>query len=81
MCLHACWCCGPGKDVAGGGNEGGKRRLAMKKESGTQVIHCDFAAMANLSGCVSLALIYVKGEKKTLKKIPDLVIKTNKKKS
>lgn len=58
MCLNTCWCCSPGKDV-----EGGKRRLAVEKALGTQVVHCDFAAMANLSGCVLLAFIYVKGEK------------------
>lgn len=36
----------------------------MKKASGTQVISCDFAAMANLPGCESLAFIYVKGGEK-----------------
>ena len=50
----------------------------MKKASGTQVIHYDFAAMADLSGCVLLAFICVKGEKKP-KKIPDLVIQKNSK--
>ena len=46
----------------------------MKKASGTQVIYCDFAAMANLPGCVLLVIIFAKGEKNP-KKVPDLVIK------
>ena len=48
----------------------------MEKASGTKVICCDFAALTNLSGCVLLAFIYVKGEKNP-KKIPDLVIQKN----
>lgn len=76
--MNTRWCCGPGKGVAGGGSEGEKRRLALEKASGTQVIHRDFAAMADLSGCVLLAFICVKGEKNP-KKTPDLVIQKNSK--
>lgn len=67
MYLNTCWCCGPGRGVAGGGSEGEKRRLATEKALGTQVIRCDFAAMADFSGCVLLAFICVKGEKKPKK--------------
>lgn len=59
--LNTCWCCGPEKDVAEGGNWVGKRRLGMERSSGTQVIHWDLAAMGNLSGCVLQTFTYVWG--------------------
>lgn len=62
--------------VAGGGSAGGKRSLAVEKAAGIHLICCDFAARANLSGCVSQAFICVEGEKHP-KGIPKLVIKKN----
>lgn len=50
-----------------------KGGLGRKKTLGTHVLCCGFAAVANDSGCVLLAFICVKGEKK----IPDLVIQKN----
>lgn len=66
MELITLWCCSPGESVEGLWQEEITRKggLAREKALGTQVVSCGFAAVANDSGCVLLAFIFAKGEKK-----------------